>query len=217
MMKSFFNTLSYIFHPILLPVLGLYFLFETPTNSPGYIVTSLYNLPLEFKINLYKLFGFLTILAPGISIWIMYQNKIISSIKLENRLERFTPIGITAVYYVMNYVLLRIMIPEHMIISFIFPYAFGLVLIVIAAFIMNYFTKISLHMLGFFGVIGTIMGYFQNQLDYNLFFLIFLIIVGGLIGSARIYLKAHTLKEVVLGIIIGFGIGFVCMKFELYI
>jgi membrane-associated phospholipid phosphatase len=216
-MKSFFNTLSYIFHPILLPVLGLYFLFETPTNSPGYIVTSLYNLPLEFKINLYKLFGFLTILAPGISIWIMYQNKIISSIKLENRLERFTPIGITAVYYVMNYVLLRIMIPEHMIISFIFPYAFGLVLIVIAAFIMNYFTKISLHMLGFFGVIGTIMGYFQNQLDYNLFFLIFLIIVGGLIGSARIYLKAHTLKEVVLGIIIGFGIGFVCMKFELYI
>ena len=217
MMKSFFNTLSYIFHPILLPVLGLYFLFETPTNSPGYIVTSLYNLPLEFKINLYKLFVFLTILAPGISIWIMYQNKIISSIKLENRLERFTPIGITAVYYVMNYVLLRIMIPEHMIISFIFPYAFGLVLIVIAAFIMNYFTKISLHMLGFFGVIGTIMGYFQNQLDYNLFFLIFLIIVGGLIGSARIYLKAHTLKEVVLGIIIGFGIGFVCMKFELYI
>jgi len=217
MMKSFFNTLSYIFHPILLPVLGLYFLFETPTNSPGYIVTSLYNLPLEFKINLYKLFGFLTILAPGISIWIMYQNKIISSIKLENRLERFTPKGITAVYYVMNYVLLRIMIPEHMIISFIFPYAFGLVLIVIAAFIMNYFTKISLHMLGFFGVIGTIMGYFQNQLDYNLFFLIFLIIVGGLIGSARIYLKAHTLKEVVLGIIIGFGIGFVCMKFELYI
>jgi len=216
-MKSFFNTLSYIFHPILLPVLGLYFLFETPTNSPGYIVTSLYNLPLEFKINLYKLFGFLTILAPGISIWIMYQNKIISSIKLENRLERFTPKGITAVYYVMNYVLLRIMIPEHMIISFIFPYAFGLVLIVIAAFIMNYFTKISLHMLGFFGVIGTIMGYFQNQLDYNLFFLIFLIIVGGLIGSARIYLKAHTLKEVVLGIIIGFGIGFVCMKFELYI
>ena len=216
-MKSFFNTLSYIFHPILLPVLGLYFLFETPTNSPGYIVTSLYNLPLEFKINLYKLFVFLTILAPGISIWIMYQNKIISSIKLENRLERFTPIGITAVYYVMNYVLLRIMIPEHMIISFIFPYAFGLVLIVIAAFIMNYFTKISLHMLGFFGVIGTIMGYFQNQLDYNLFFLIFLIIVGGLIGSARIYLKAHTLKEVVLGIIIGFGIGFVCMKFELYI
>ncbi len=217
MIKSFFTTLSYIFHPILLPVLGLYFLFETPTNSPGYIVTSLHELPVEFKINLYKLFGFLTILAPGISFWIMYQNKIISSLKLENREERFTPIGITATYYIMNYVLLRIMIPEHIIISFIFPYAFGIALTVIIAFILNYFTKISLHMLGFFGLIGSIMGYFQNQLDYNLYFLLFLISVGGLIGSARVYLKAHTLKDVILGIIIGFGIGFLCMKFELYI
>jgi hypothetical protein len=147
----------------------------------------------------------------------MYQNKIISSIKLENRQERFTPIGITATYYIMNYVLLRIMIPEHIIVSFIFPYAFGIALTVVIAFAINYFTKISLHMLGFFGLIGAIMGYFQNQLDYNLFLLLFLIIVGGLIGSARLYLKSHTLKEVILGIIVGFGIEYVCMKFELYI
>jgi len=217
MIKSFFNTLSHLFHPLLLPVLGLYFLFETPTSSPGFIVTSLYDLPIEFKINLYKLFGFLTILAPGISFWVMYQNKIITSLKLENRLERFTPIGLTATYYIMNYVLLRIMIPEHMIISFIFPYAFGLAVTAVIAYIMNYFTKISLHMLGFFGLVGAVMGYFQNQLEYNLFFLFFLILVGGLVGSARLYLKAHTLKEVILGIVIGFGIEFVCMKFELYI
>lgn len=217
MIKSFFNTLSHIFHPLLLPVLGLYFLFEMPTNSPGFIVTSLYELPTEFKINLYKLFAFLTILAPGISFWIMYQNKIITSLKLENRLERFTPIGITATYYIMNYILLRIMIPNHITISFIFPYAFSLVLTIVIAFIMNYYTKISLHMLGFFGLVGAILGYFQNQLDYNLFFLLFLIIVGGLVGSARLFLKAHTLKEVILGIILGFGIGFVCMRFELYI
>lgn len=217
MIKSFFNTLSNIFHPILLPVLGLYFLFETPTTSPGFIVTSLHDLPNDFKINLYKLFGFLTILAPGISFWIMYQNKIITSLKLENRAERFTPIGLTATYYIMNYVLLRIMIPDHVVIPFIFPYAFGITLTILTAFILNYYIKISLHMLGFFGLIGAIMGYFQNQFDYNLFFLSFLIIVGGLVGSSRLYLKAHTLKEVVLGIVVGFGIGFVCMKFELYI
>ena len=147
----------------------------------------------------------------------MYQNKIISSLKLENRLERFTPIGITATYYIMNYILLRVWIPDHIIISFIFPYAFGLALTISVAFFLNYYTKISLHMLGYFGIVGAIMGYFQNQLDYNLFFLIFLILVGGLIGSARLHLKAHTLKEVILGIVIGFGIEFVCMKFELYL
>jgi len=200
-----------------MPVLGLYFLFELPTNSPGFIVTSLHDLPLEIKLNLYKLFGFLTILAPGISFWIMYQNKIISSLTIDNRTERFTPIGITATYYIMNYVLLRIMIPDHIIISFIFPYAFGFALTLVIAFIINNFLKISLHMLGFFGIIGAITGYFQNQLGYNLYFLLFLIIVGGLVGSARIYLKSHSLKEVVLGIIIGFGIEYLCMKFDWFL
>ena len=71
--------------------------------------------------------------------------------------------------------------------------------------------------MAFFGLVGAIMGYLQNQLDYNLWFLLFLIIVGGLVGSSRLYLKAHNLKEVILGIVFGFGIEYICMKFDLYI
>ena len=72
-------------------------------------------------------------------------------------------------------------------------------------------------MVGLFGVVGAIMGYFQNQIEYNLIFLLFLIDIGGLVGSSRVYLKAHTLKEVMFGIVFGFGIEYLCMKFEWYI
>ena len=72
-------------------------------------------------------------------------------------------------------------------------------------------------MIGVFGVIGAITGYFQNQLEYNLWFLMFLILVGGLVGSSRLYLKAHSLKEVLFGMVFGFGIEYFCMKFEWFI
>ena len=217
MIKSFFKTLSYVFHPIFLPILGLYFLFELPTTSYGYVDTSLSNLRGDVKTTLYILFGFLTIAAPGLSILIMKRNKLISSLQIENRQERIYPLGLVILYYVLSYFFLRRMIPEQSVIPFLLPYVFGFTLSLITAFILNFYIKISLHMVAIFGVIGAITGYFQNQMEYNLWFLLFLIIVGGLVGSSRLYLKAHSLKEILYGIVFGFGIEYFCMKFEWFI
>ena len=217
MIKSFFNTLSYVFHPLFLPLIGLYFLFELPTTSAGYIDTSLSNLRVDVKNSLYILFGFLTVVAPGFSVFIMYRNKMISTLTIENRNERIIPLLLICVYYILSYVFLRKMIPPQSVIPFLLPYVFGFSLSTIVAFIMNFYVKISLHMIGIFGVAGAITGYFQNQIEYNLWFLLFLIIIGGIVGSARIYLKAHNLKEIVYGIVFGFGIEYFCMKFEWFI
>jgi len=217
MMKSFFNSLSYIFHPIFLPLMGLYFLFELPTKSLGLMQTSLYYTNPEAKNALYILFGFLTLAAPGISILIMKLNGIISSYHIVNRKERVYPLALVALYYILSYYFLQRMIPEGRVIPYLLPYVFGFTMTLVVAFFLNFFIKISLHMMAFFGLVGAIMGYLQNQLDYNLWFLLFLIIVGGLVGSSRLYLKAHNLKEVILGIVFGFGIEYICMKFDLYI
>lgn len=217
MIKSFFKTISYVFHPIFLPIFGLYFLFELPTVSYGYIDTSLFNLRGDVKNTLYILFGFLTVVAPGISILIMKRNKLITSLQVENREERIYPLVLVILYYVLSYFFLRRMIPEQSVIPFLLPYVFGFTLSVIAAFILNFYIKISLHMVAIFGVAGAITGYFQNQMEYNLWFLLFLIIVGGLVGSSRLYLKAHSLKEIIYGIVFGFGIEYFCMKFEWFI
>ena len=206
MIKSFFRTISYIFHPIFLPLLGLYFLFELPTESAGYIDTSLSNLRWDVKKALYILIGFLTIIAPGFSVLIMYKNKMISSLTLEDRNERVIPLLLISAYYIIAYVFLHKMLPPQTVIPFLLPYVFGFTISIVFAFILNFYLKISLHMVGLFGVVGAIMGYFQNQIEYNLIFLLFLIVIGGLVGSSRVYLKAHTLKEVMFGIVFGFGI-----------
>jgi len=216
-MKSFFSSLSYIFHPIFLPLMGLYFLFELPTKSLGLMQTSLYYTNPDAKKALYILFGFLTLAAPGISILIMKLNGIISSYHIVNRKERIYPLALVALYYILSYYFLQRMIPEGRVIPYLLPYVFGFTMTLIVAFILNFYIKISLHMMAFFGIVGAIMGYFQNQLDYNLWFLLFLILVGGLVGSSRLYLKAHNIKEVILGIVFGFGIEYICMKFDLYI
>jgi len=192
-------------------------LFELQTTSYGYIDTSLSNLHQDVKNALYILFGFLTLVAPGISILIMKLNGLISSFHISNRKERIYPLALVALYYFLSYYFLRRMIPEGREIPFLLPYVFGFYLSVIVAFIMNFYIKISLHMIAFFGLIGAIMGYFQNQMTYNLWFLLFLILVGGLVGSSRLYLKAHNLKEILYGIVFGFGIEYICMKFEFYI
>jgi len=217
MIKSFFTTLSYVFHPIFLPILGLYFLFEIPTKSAGYIDVALFNLRPEFKYSIYGIVAFLTILAPGFSVLIMYKNKMISSLTIANRQERILPLVLLVIYYVINYYFLRKSISHNLIIPFLLPYVFGFTLSIIVALIVNFYIKISLHMVGFFGVIGAIVGYYQNQIEFNLWFLLALIIVGGLIGSARLYLKAHSLTELLFGIVFGFGIEYFCMKVQWFI
>ncbi len=216
-MKAFFTSISYVFHPLFLPLIGLYFLFEMPTKSPGLIDTSLHNLLPDVKYALYLLIGFLTLVAPLISIFIMYRNKLISSFEMKEKSERILPLVTVLIYYILTYFFLRLKIPPHMEIPFMFPFILGICLNALVALIMTFYFKISLHMIAFFGIAGAITGYLQNQLEYNIWFLLFLIVVGGVVGSARLYLRAHTLKEIVYGIGFGFGIQYFCMKFEWFI
>jgi len=210
-MKYFFQALSYIFHPIFLPILGLYILFELPIYSFGLIVVP------EIKHFLYLMFALLTIVAPGISVLILYFNKAISSLNMPHRTERFIPLFLLLVYYVIQYSFIRFKFPVLLQVNFLMPYMFGMILILIVALILNNYIKISLHVIAFFGVIGAVTAFMQGEVFYNFTFLVGLIILGGIIASARLYLKAHQLKEVIYAMVFGFGIEYFCIKFEWFI
>ncbi|MFT6755205.1 MAG: membrane-associated phospholipid phosphatase, partial [Urechidicola sp.] len=65
--------------------------------------------------------------------------------------------------------------------------------------------KISLHMLGIGGLLGFFI-FVSYHYKLNLILLIsFLFIIAGFIAISRIKLKAHTLKEVYLGFVVGLG------------
>jgi membrane-associated phospholipid phosphatase len=136
---------------------------------------------------------------------------------MESRKERIYPISTVLMYVAFCYIYLRELISNQPNYTILLSYTFGILLVILACLLFNFFTKISLHSAGFFGLIGALIGYFNIQVNYNLPFIITLVLVGGLVSAGRIYLKAHTNKEVLLGILIGFSIQFFSMKFEWFL
>lgn len=217
MIKSFFTTLSYVFHPLFLPLFGLYFLFSMPSLTPGLIEKSLYAVDMDIKTAIFLIFATLVVIAPGISILIMYWSKVIESITMENRAERIYAIGTVLLYTIFCYIYLRQLVGDQPHYSSLLAYTFGTLLVVLSCLLFNFYIKISLHAAGIFAVVGAIVGYFNTQVNFNLPFILILTMVSGLVSAGRIYLKAHTNREVLIGMVIGFSIEFFCMKFEWFI
>lgn len=217
MIKSFFNTLSFLFHPLFIPIIGLYFLFTIPSITPGLIEKSLHGISFEIQTAIYLIFATLLVIAPGISILIMLWSKLIKTVYMETKTERAYAIGTILMYTVFCYFYMRKMILDQPNYEYLLVYLFSILCIVVACFFINFYSKISLHSAGFFGLVGMIIGYFNNQMNYNILFILLLLLIGGVIASGRLYLKAHKSIEVLSGMVIGFGISFLCMKFEWFL
>lgn len=217
-MRYFFNFINYLFHPIFLPLLGLILLMEIPAKSQNLINTSLYSIihP-EFKFNLYIVFLVLTIVAPGFSVLILYWNKFIQSIKMEDQKERLFPFVIVLIYYGINYFFLRHNLSDTFVIPYLISYVFSITALLFLSLLINFYIKISIHAVGIFGVLGAISGYLSNMMDFSILVIYGLLIIAGLIASSRLYLKSHKLNEVILGMFVGFIFPFFCLKYDFYL
>lgn len=217
-MKYFFQAVSYILHPLFMPMLGLFILFESPT-LPNSLLTldALYYFPDQAKDVLYIVLGILTLLAPGLSLLIMYWNRMISTLDLEDRKERFYPFVLIIFYFVLTYAYLKLRLPEFLQHEALMSYIFGIILVFVVSFFINFKVKMSMHAAGIFGVCGAILAYNQTQIESNLAFLFYLLCLGGLVGSARVYLQKHTLKEVLVGMSVGFSVLYICVRFSIFL
>lgn len=225
MIDQFFKALSYIFHPLVMPLLGMYFLFTLPTKPDSlYLFDALYSFPDIAKNRIYLVLAVLTFAAPLLSLLIMYWNKMITSFHLEKKEERVYPFFIVSFYYVLAYVFIAYQWPEELQHPALIGFLFGMLLVFVITFILNFWTKISLHAVGIFGVLGLLVAYNQTQLAFyeeepipNLKLILFFAVISGLVVTARLYLRAHSLKEVLQGMVIGFTGIYVCVKYGFYV
>ena len=188
---KFYKFISVMLHPIVIPTLGviLYFMFiQNSFNSTqkfgvlGLIFASTYIIPLLLLI-LFKRF------------------KLINSFNAESIKERKIPIAVMIVlFYLLGNTLYGI--PNLMDLGVLF-YATTLGLVIIYI-LFAFKLKTSLHLMS----LGVTTGFFyllQNVYNQNLILVIIAaLILSGILGSARLNLKAHTQKEVYLGFILGF-------------
>lgn len=184
--------ISVIFHPILMPVYILLLLL-----NDSLFITLL--IPFKSKMILTGIVFLTTIALPLLSVWVFYRLRLISSILLKSREERIYPLLIVAIFYYMTYYLLK-----SFPVSFLFSYyMLGSALLVICGLIISFWMKISLHMLGIGGFLGVFLG-LSLKLSLDFTGLIFpLILLSGIIGSARLNENSHKPSEIYTGFLAG--------------
>lgn len=193
MEKYLAKIFSVLFHPLLMTSLGLFIIFNSGTSLA--VVQ-----PEVKRISMIVVFLFTCIFPLGMII-MLYLSKMIKDLELSARQERVLPIALTIILLLFTFFVMR-GIPQlmegHR--AFLLSPAVGMLLILIV----NRYMKPSVHMLGLGGILGMmliIMVVYRAQLQL-LFVLV--ILAAGLTGSARLLLKLHTPRELLIGLLMGF-------------
>ena len=186
------TVVSYILHPLLIPTYIIVLLL----NMNVFLA---FMIPFNIRLLIIGMLFTITFAMPAVMIYMMYRKKIISSLQMEIRSERFYPLLLTAIFWGLGFSLIsRTGLP-----GVYYQYLLGGVGAIVVAMIINYFWKISLHMLGMGGLTGVFLG-FALKIGIEIFpFLALLILLSGLVGYARLKVNSHNPPQVYTGYIVG--------------
>ena len=185
------NVISYLFHPLLMPTLGLLVIF----NSGSFIS----NLPFEIKRMAYITVFIGTFILPISIIPFFLFGRLVSSIKMSNRGERVLPLAITALlYYISFFIMTKSSIGP---VVTIFMLATAVIVTLVLG--ISFFWKISAHLAGIGGITGLIISLtFRLKADL-MSYLVIILIIAGLVSLARLLLDEHNPAQVYSGFLLG--------------
>ncbi len=211
-MRTIAHAVSYLFHPLfMMTYMAILISFINPylfgvNDISGNMI---FILQIFFSTLLIPLFGVIMMKLLGF----------IQSLEMEDKKERIGPLMVTiSLYSWMSYNFYNSStIPNAFIIFMV-----GSTLALCIAFFINVFSKISLHALGmggFLGMIAITMLYFSygsfQIYDINIsmnFLMMFIVLLCGVVGSARLILEAHEPMDLYGGFFIGFGTQFLALS-----
>jgi len=187
MNKLFSKIISIIFHPLILPSLGMLVFF----NSGSYLDFLPFNAK---KIILIIVFVSTFVLPLTFVPFFLFQN-IIKSIQMETSKERLIPLAISSLMYFFSFYLLNRLGSPEIINRFILAGAVAILVLLILTFKW----KISAHMVGIGGFTGSLIA-LSFELQINLqYYIICAILFSGFIAFSRLQLKMHSPKQVYVG------------------
>ncbi|MCQ2376027.1 MAG: phosphatase PAP2 family protein [Salinivirgaceae bacterium] len=194
-MNRFFKIISLLFHPLWIPTIICILLCHYSMMSAFYHGIVGWALCLRVFM--------LTAVSPLIAMVVLKTFGYISSYDMPNRKERIIPLLLTVLLYSISLIYFwrdrQIMILQIMI---------GVTLSVVITTIVTHFTKISIHAVGMGGllsVLATELYWISNIFNAS----VILILIAGLVCTARLYLKAHTPRQVWWGFALGFSTVFI--------
>ncbi len=189
-MDKLLKSISYIFHPLIMPLLGVIFYFS---KSPRYI-------PIEvIQAKLISLF-ILTFMLPVLLYFLLKTLGKVKTINLQTTKERIYPLILNCIVILL--VLQRIITPSQGLeLHFFFV---GILLSNMACFLLVIMKfKASIHMIA---VSGVFMFFIALSIHFSINIngtLALMAIIIGAVATSRLHLKAHTYKELIMGVFVG--------------
>lgn len=214
MIRKLAQFLSLLFHPLLVVTYMLVLLLLI--NPYAFGVNQLG----EEKSMIY-LFGVFstTFLIPLFAILMMRQLDMTGKEAGNEQLDRIGPFLVAGVFYIFQYYNFH-RLPDMPI---VFKSAFlGATIALFVAFFLNLFSKISIHAVGMGALVGLVLvamllfNYNSIRIGnwmFSLYILLFLmILLAGLVGSARVVLEKHLPSDLYGGYLVGFATQLIALQ-----
>lgn len=214
------HSVSVVFHPLLLLT---YMLIILLTVNPYLFGVNTIN---DSKVLVMVIF-LSTFLIPAVGVIMMRFLGLISSLDMPDKKERIGPYIITGIFYIWMF---RNLLDHPDVPNAYKVFVLGATIALFTAFIINLFSKISMHAVGMGGLVGMVV-ITMLLFSYNTFLLhtgllgtmqvsmnallMFVLILSGVVCSARLLLEAHTLQDIYGGFIVGFSTQFLALRFLL--
>jgi len=199
LMNRLANFISYLLHPVYMPTIGMYI-------ALNYGIGISLRAPYKWYVCVVT-FVF-TCVFPVFTIVTLKSLKAVTSIHLPTKEERRLPILMSAGFFFMAYYLVKsvhvIDLLDYIMISGAFT--------MISLSMVNFFYKLSIHMAAAGSVTGMLTALSVFPGTHLGYFIAGSIAAAGVIGFARLQLKAHSAGEVVIGYFTGFAAQYFVLR-----
>tara|TARA_R110002049_G_scaffold31258_8_gene106138 strand:- start:6618 stop:7223 length:606 start_codon:yes stop_codon:yes gene_type:complete len=201
-MKNLSKIVSSIFHPLFTPILGVLCYFK---------ITPKYHTLNVLSGNILPVF-ILTVIVPIVCFLILRNIGVVTSYDLPTIKERKYPFYINlALLFMVLYKVIPNNYTEEL-----FYFFLGLITATFSSAVLLLFKfKSSMHLMG----MGTLVMFLINLSIHFEINIVFAIAIGilstGVVASARLYLRAHTTSEIIIGFLIGAVSQLITIKYWL--
>lgn len=205
-MRLLSKIISYIFHPLMMLtfIICIFllvnpYLFGRSSIKDGWWI-------------IFQVFQ-TTFLLPAFAVLMMKHLGLVQSLEMEERTDRIIPYISSGIFYIWVYMSVK----SNSAFPIVFDIAvLGSTISLFMAFFVNNFSKVSAHATGVGGLISSTLVmmhwfsfrsfYWGNaQIEIPVYrVLMTVILIAGMVCSARLYLNAHDGKDIVQGLFIGF-------------
>jgi hypothetical protein len=200
------RTLSLLFHPLLMAtyLFGLFFFVFPIAFDP---------IKDEGTARFIFLLFCVTFVLPVLMVSLLKTLGFVNSFQMYEREQRIVPFLLISVFYTaVTYVFYdrtEVSLNDNFL-----KFLIIINLLVVLSTIVTFFYKVSIHSIAIWGLVGILMP-LNNVADTGVLFYptIVAILLAGCIMSARLFLNVHSLREVIVGAVLGFGASFLSMHF----